>query len=356
MNDIKFTFDDVQIEPKYSDIESRSECDVSTMFSRNHKMKIPIVASPMDTVCEAQMAMTLLELGGVGVIHRFMSVDNQASNVKDVALVARELNTFAKEEGEEETKYIIAAAVGVNGDSEIRARKLIEAGANALVIDVAHGHHVNVKRMMEYLLKLKNVYDFDIVAGSIATHKAAQDLRDWGADALRVGVGGGSVCETRIRTGIGVPQLQSILDIGWTGNIPIISDGGIRYPGDAAKALVAGADSVMIGSLFAGTEEAPGEVFIGGQWPDNKRFKVYRGLASATTKIKYTGAVSNVEGASRMVENRGPVHTIVNDIVEGIQSSMSYVGARNISEFRANAHFIGITNAGLTEAHPHGLR
>jgi IMP dehydrogenase len=254
--------------------------------------------------------------------------------------------------------YPVAAAVGVNKDSDERAHQLADAGVNIFVIDVAHGHHTNVRDMVASLAVLRETgkYEFDIIAGSIATAEAAKDLEDWGADGLRVGVGGGSVCETRTRTGIGVPQLQSVMETVAEAKVPVISDGGIRYPGDAAKALAAGADSIMIGSLFAGTDEAPGDDFIMGEWPDVREMKIYRGLASATTKLKYAGAASHVEGASKMVESRGPVGRLVKDIVDGITSSMSYVGASNLEEFRARSRFIKITPAGLAEAHPHGLK
>jgi IMP dehydrogenase len=210
--------------------------------------------------------------------------------------------------------------------------------------------------MIEWLKERKDYFRFDIIAGSIATKQAALDLQEWGVDGLRVGVGGGSVCETRIRTGAGVPQLQAVFDVAEVAKVPFISDGGIRYPGDAAKALAAGADSVMIGSLFAGTDEAPGEIFVAGKWPDIKLMKVYRGLASATTKLKNGGAASHVEGASKMVECRGTVTQMIQEIVDGITSSMSYVGASNLEEFRTRAEFVKITSSGLAEAHPHGVR
>ncbi len=341
------TFSDVQIVPKYSEIESRDDVDLTAQFTMNYKIKIPLVAAPMDTVCDYNMAKALLEAGGVGVLHRWGSIEEEVLMVSKL----REL-AYAKEW----SGSPIAAAIGVNGDSKERALRLLIAGANVLVIDVAHGHHKNVKEMIYYLMELrKSGRVFDIVAGSIATYEAAQDLEEWGADALRVGVGAGSICETRIRTGIGIPQLESVLEAASVATIPIISDGGIRYPGDAAKALAAGADTVMIGSLFAGTDESPGEVFIGGVWPDNYPMKVYRGLASATTKLKYSGAATHVEGASKMIESRGPVQKIISDITDGIKSSMSYVGAKNLEEFRDNATFVRITSAGLTEAFPHLL-
>ena len=339
------TFDDVQIEPRYSDIEGRDSAEIDTLFTRNYGIMVPFIASPMDTVCDHEMAAALLKVGGVGVIHRFMPIEQQVASVKKLV---------GNPPFPGKPPVPVAVAIGVNGDSKERAGRLIDAGATVLVIDVAHGHHKLVKEMLNWLTL--SGCECDIVAGSIATKEAALDLQEWGADALRVGVGGGSVCETRIRTGIGVPQLESVIEVASVAKVPVISDGGIRYPGDIAKALAAGADSVMIGSLFAGTDEAPGEMFIAGEWPYTKRMKIYRGLASATTKLKYAGAASHVEGASKMIEARGPVESIIKDLADGLTSSMSYVGAHNLSEFRSRSRFIRITPSGLAEAHPHLLK
>ena len=347
MSGVALTFDDVQILPCYSEIKNRDEVNVETQYTRKYRIRVPLIAAPMDTVCGVNMALSMAQLGGVGVLHRFLTTREQFENVKSVTL-------FAEAHGLAD--YPISAAIGVINDWEDRAEMLLKAGVKVLVLDVAHGHHVHVKRALEQLTRMKNEFEFDIVAGSIATHDAAEALEEWGADALRVGVGGGSVCETRIRTGIGLPQLQSVIETASSVSIPVISDGGIRYPGDAAKALAAGADSVMIGSLFAGTTEAPGEIFVAGTWPDDRSMKVYRGLASATTKLKYAGAASHVEGASKLVESRGPVSHIVKDIIDGITSSMSYVGAANLEEFRTKSRFIQVTPSGLAEAFPHGLK
>jgi IMP dehydrogenase len=221
---------------------------------------------------------------------------------------------------------------------------------------VAHGDHVHVQHALDWLNRLSNRGSFDVIAGNIATADAARRLEDWGADALRVGIGGGSMCETRVRTGIGIPQFSAICDVVEVANVPVISDGGIRYPGDVAKALGAGCDSVMIGSLFAGTDESPGDIFISGQWPHNKKMKMFRGSASATAKMAVNGNTEHVEGASRLVESKGSVKKVIRDIEQGVRSAMSYVGASNLSQFRQAAKFVKITNAGLIEAHPHGLR
>lgn len=345
------TFDDVQIVPSHSSIESRSkDVDTETQFTRRFRIRIPLIAAPMDTVCGYEMAASMLGEGGVGVIHRFMSIEDEASLINSLSINFTQMGCYP-------LGRLYCASIGANGDSIKRATKLIESGANVLLIDVAHGHHINVQRTLSVLVDLREKYKWkvDFIAGNIATAEAAADLQSWGADALRVGIGGGSVCETRIRTGVGVPQLTAVMDVRSASTIPIISDGGIRYPGDIGKALASGADTVMIGSLLAGTDEAPGELFIGGQWPNNKKYKVYRGSASATIKMEKTGVAHHVEGASKMVECKGPVNNVITDLIDGLTSTMSYVGAATISELQKKAKFVLISNAGLREAHPHLL-
>jgi len=339
------SFDDVQLVPQYSEVESRDGADLTTEISKNYKLKIPLIASPMDTVTGLSMAISMCDAGGLGVLHRFMSIEEQTEAVK---IVVRRLKNIELRTAEFSP---VAAAIGVNGDSKERATKLLEAGANVLMVDVAHGHHKNVKDMIMWLKRQEIYFKFDIIAGSIATREAARDLQEWGVAGLRVGIGGSGICSTRIMTGCGIPTLQSIFDIAEIANIPFIADGGIRYPGDVAKALAAGADAVMIGGLFAGTDEAPGDVFVAGHWPNIKQMKVYRGLASATTKLMYSGTTNHVEGASKMVETRGSVTKMISEIVDGVTSSMSYVGASNLEEFRARSEFVKVTSAGLAEAH-----
>lgn len=372
------TFDDVQILPGYSEVESRSKVNTRAQLTRNFWIDVPLIGAPMDTVCGYEMTVALSELGAVGALHRFMSIETQEISVSKLRIEQKawveSSMIFARSDdmltgysmtedqlvakAEESLKKIPRiATIGATGDFQKRAERSLECGANILLIDVAHGDHIHVKRALEWLNKLPNRKDFDVIAGNVATLNAAVGMEIWGADAIRVGIGGGSMCETRIRTGVGVPQLQAIMDIADSDiSIPIISDGGIRYPGDVAKALAAGADTVMIGSLFAGTDEAPGEVFIAGQWPHTKTMKMFRGSASATAKMAVNGNTNHVEGASRMIESKGPVAAIVRDIMDGVKSSMSYVGAHTLDEFRAKAEFVRITGAGLTEAHPHGLR
>lgn len=345
------TFDDVQLIPRLSNVESRSHTNTESFFTRNFKIDKPIIAAPMDSVCDARMAVALWKHGCVGVIHRFCSIEEQ---VRMVELLVAAINSQTAPSGHRTKKPVICAAVGSNGDSIERSRQLVRAGANVLVIDVAHGHHVNVQRIIGSIKSMVGP-KIDIVAGNIATAQAAADLADWGADALRVGIGGGSVCETRIRTGVGIPQLTAIEDVCSVANIPVISDGGIRYPGDVVKALAIGANTVMIGSLLAGTDEAPGDVFVGGQWPNTKNFKVYRGSASATIKMQKNGNTNHVEGAAKMVESKGSAIRVIDDIMDGVTSAMSYLGASTINELWDGSEFVRISNAGLREAHPHLL-
>lgn len=350
------TFDDVQLVPRLSAIESRGNVNTVSQFTNRFYIDKPIIAAPMDSVCDARMASTLWAHGCVGVLHRFCSVEEQ---VKMVELVKHSIDSRSHlvPKGFRTITPVIAAAVGANGDMEHRSRQLIKAGANVLVIDVAHGHHMNVKKAIETIIAIRSELHVvvDIVAGNIATPNAAQDLESWGADALRVGIGGGAVCETRIRTGVGVPQLTAVDEITSYCSAPVISDGGIRYPGDVVKAIACGADTVMVGSLLAGTDEAPGDVFVGGQWPNTKNFKMYRGSASATIKMQKSGHQNHVEGAAKMVESKGSVIRVIDDIMDGVKSAMSYLGTDDLDNLCSVSEFVRISGAGLREAHPHLL-
>jgi IMP dehydrogenase len=345
--DMALTFDDVQLKPQYSEVETRSDVKLDCQFTKNHSLFIPLVASPMDTVCDAQMMIALQKLGGIGCLHRFMRIDQQVMIVENMVAERREWGM---------KHFPICVSIGANGTYFADARMLLNAGADIILIDVAHGHHLHVKRALEALTALKGEYTFDIIAGNIATANAAVDLEEWGADALRVGIGGGSMCTTRTQTGIGIPQLQAVMDVANVATVPIISDGGIRNPGDVAKALAAGADTVMIGSLFSGTDEAPGELFVTGEWPKEKKMKVFRGSASMSTKSANGLKTNHIEGTANLIEAKGSVVKVVGTILDGVRSSMSYVGVDNLDDFRNRAEFVQITSAGLTEAHPHGLR
>ena len=338
-----YTFDDIQIIPAYSEVESRSQCNLTTRFTKQYKLGTPLVASPMDTVTEYNMAIAIASHGGVGIVHRFMSIEKQANQVRKI----------------KEQERLVSAAIGATGDYKERAQELVNAGAIVLLIDVAHG---NTKQVRDAITWCKqNLPNYvDVIAGNVATYDGAKNLAKWGADAIRVGIGNGSLCETRIRTGIGIPQvtalIESIRAVEESGiDVPIIADGGIRMTGDVAKALSLGADSVMLGSLLAGTRESPGEIHRMGIWPNEQLFKKYRGSASAEVKQVHGLEEKNVEGNSKLIPYKGKVERIVSDISDGVRSAMSYVDATTIEEFQAKSEHILITQNGLIEAKPHLL-
>ena len=469
------TFDDVLLLPRRSSLSSRREVSLKTRFSKNITLYIPIVSSPMDTVTEEAMAIKMARLGGIGVIHRFTTIERQVDMIKKVkraeniiieepytidpdatlgearrmsedlgvsgfmvvkngklqgilsrrdmlfqsdsklvreVMTPRERLIVAKENisieeaknllwrnriemlpiideewrlkglitaadilnklrypnsaRDKKGRLLVAAAIGVRGDVVSHAEKLIDAGADALVIDVANGY---LDIVIETVKLLKREFpDTDIVAGNIATKEGAEALAVAGADAIRVGIGPGSVCTTRIVAGVGVPQITAIMDSREGAepyDVPLIADGGIRYPGDVVKALAAGAETVMIGRLFAGTDESPGKIVL----KNGKRFKVYRGMASfyarLARKTRELGEVEldrdiedyayTSEGVEAFVEYTGSVEEVVNRLVSGVRAGMAYVGARNITELWKKARFIRITNAGIRESHPHDV-
>ncbi len=338
-----YTFDDIQIVPKYSEVESRSQCSLTTRFTKQYKLGTPLVASPMDTVTEYNMAIAIAGHGGVGIIHRFMSIETQSNQVRKV----------------KEQEKLVSAAIGATGDYKERAQELVNAGAIVLLIDVAHG---NTKQVCDAITWCKrNLPSYvDVIAGNVATYEGAKNLAKWGADAIRVGIGNGSLCETRIRTGVGIPQvtalIESIRAVEESGiDVPVIADGGIRMTGDVAKALSLGADSVMVGSLLAGTRESPGEIHRMGMWPNEQLFKKYRGSASAEVKQVHGLEEKNVEGNSKLIPYKGKVERIISDINDGVRSAMSYVNATDMTEFHAHCEHVLITQNGLIEAKPHLL-
>jgi IMP dehydrogenase len=251
-----------------------------------------------------------------------------------------------------EYSHTAAAAIGVTGDFLERAQELVKAECKILCIDVAHGHHVSVKKALK---KLKKQFGDDIVliAGNVATARAFENLSDWGADAIRVGIGGGSICSTRIQTGHGVPTLQSVLDCAESeGDAKIIADGGIRNAGDIVKCLAAGADFVMLGSLLAGTDQTPGQVFTSAE---GNKYKVYRGMASAEAQIDWRGKAKSLEGVSTTIPWKGSVKKILKDLEQNIRSGLSYSGATSIEDLYNSANFIKQTQAGMRESFTHIL-
>ncbi len=466
------TFDDVLLVPKYSDITSRSQTDLSTKLSRNITINIPFVSANMDTVTESSMAVAMARAGGIGIIHRFLTIEEQAnevlkvkrsgsvmienpysisadksirdaldyaedkeiggllvvdSNSKLVGIVTERDLLFANQDDKiqdvmtkdvvtakpgvtlDEAKGIlhqhrieklpivddsgliqglitskdithntdypnaskdkkgrplVGAAVGVKGDFLERSESLLDAGADVLVVDIAHGHSENA---LNTVRNIKKAFpDCELIAGNIATAQGAEDLIKAGVDAVKVGVGSGSICITRVITGSGVPQLTAVMDcakIGRDHGIPIISDGGTRTSGDATKALAAGASSVMVGSMLGGTDESPGTVLT----KNGKRFKVYRGMASLAASIgrksKETGSISLdddlndyvAEGVEAMVPYKGTVVDILKQLSGGVRSGLSYCGAHTIPQMQTNAEFIKMSRAGFAESQPHDV-
>ena len=467
------TFDDVLLVPKYSDITSRSQTDLSTKLSRNISLNIPFISANMDTVTEAPMAVTMARAGGIGIIHRFLTIQEQAkeilkvkragsviienpytinqdktvqdaidyadeqevsgllvvdSNSKLVGIVTDRDLLFEKDTshlikdvmtkdvvtakpgiGLEEAKQIlhnnrieklplvddsgsitglitskditniedypnaskdkkgrplVGAAVGVKGDFLERTEALLDAGADVLVVDIAHGHSENA---ISTVKNIKKAFpNCELIAGNIATAHGAEDLIKAGVDAGKVGVGSGSICITRVITGSGVPQLTAVMDcakIGRDHGIPIISDGGTRTSGDATKALAAGASSVMVGSILGGTDESPGTVLT----KNGKRFKVYRGMASLGAslgrKTKETGSMAFdddlndyvAEGVEAMVPYKGTVTDILKQLTGGVRSGLSYCGAHTLPQMQENAEFIKMSRAGFAESQPHDV-
>lgn len=253
---------------------------------------------------------------------------------------------------------LCGAAIGTKGDYFPRAIACLQSGVKVLVIDTAHGHHKLVKDALQELNKLKNEYQFDILVGSIVTADAARDLVAWGADGLRTGVASGSLCETSIRTGIFCPQASSIISVSEMAHkydVPVCADGGIRRPGDAAKALALGASTIMLGGLLSSTEESPGEIVKVGMWPNEQLFKKYQGSASADSKKQRGEDIRNVEGNSTLVPYKGSIERIVNDICDGVRSCMSYLNSLTIQEMWKNAEnsIIQVTQNGQIEGMPH---
>ena len=466
------TFDDVLLVPKYSDITSRTQTDLSTKLSRNISINIPFVSANMDTVTESSMAVAMARAGGIGIIHRFLTIQEQANEVlkvkrsgsvmienpysisidksiqdaqefaedkeisgllivdsdsKLVGIVTERDLLFANPSGNihdimtkdvvtakpgvtlddakqilhqhrieklpivddsgiikglitskditNNTDYpnaskdkkgspLVGAAVGVKGDFLERSESLLDAGADVLVVDIAHGHSENA---ISTVKNIKKAFpDCELIAGNIATAQGAEDLIKAGVDAVKVGVGSGSICITRVITGSGVPQLTAVMDCAKVANdhgVPIISDGGTRTSGDATKALASGASSVMVGSMLGGTDESPGTVLT----KNGKRFKVYRGMASLAAslgrKSKETGSSSFdddlndyvAEGVEAMVPYKGTVVDILKQLSGGVRSGLSYCGAHTITQMQENAEFIKMSRAGFAESQPHDV-
>jgi len=360
------TFDDVLLLPGYSDFR-RQDISLKTRLTKSITIDLPFVSSPMDTVTESALAIALGKAGGIGIIHRNLTLEAQAEEVKKT-----------KDAG-----VLVGAAIGASSGFEARAEALIAQNVDVVVIDTAHGYADYIIETIKYL---KKTYPkTDVIAGSVATYDGAKALVEAGADGLRVGMGPGAICTTRIISGMGVPQITAILETHCAAKetgVPVIADGGIKYSGDMVKAFAAGAETVMMGSFFASCQEAPGEHVelppeqvpsrfksILKQNKSSYTFKSYRGMGSIAamekgTEIKsedefhgksYKDRVLVAEGVEGLVPVNGPVQSVVDQAVGGIRSGLYYVGAKTIEEVLRKGKFIQITQASLTESHPHDI-
>lgn len=367
MVDLGLTFDDVLLLPGYAEVP-REKIDLSTRLTKKIALAIPLVSSPMDKVTESKLAIALAKMGGIGIIHRNLSIKDQASEVRKV----------------KKQKFLVGAAVGANHGFEERVKALIKEAVDVLVIDSAHGFSQPVIDALKFIKK--HYPKQEVIAGNIATAEGARALIEAGADGLRVGMGAGAICTTRVISGMGVPQITAILEtakVAKEKDIPIIADGGIKYSGDMIKALAAGASTVMMGSFFASCLESPGKVVTLKKEQVPKRFqsslnhkvktylfKEYRGMGSQGAmkegarvksedefhgKDYYKERVLVAEGVESLVPIKGKVSEIVAQALGGIKSGMYYIGAKNLKELWQKAKFIQITQASLVESHPHDI-
>ncbi|MFK8137331.1 MAG: guanosine monophosphate reductase [Bdellovibrionales bacterium] len=330
------TYDDVLLVPKKLEMRSRRDPALNSKFTKKVSLELPMISANMDTVTEAKMAIEMNRLGGIGILHRFMSTQKQLEEVKKM-----------KSHGLQN----ICASIGVNEESMERAAALVDAGSNILTIDIAHGHSI---AMIETMNTMKAKFPHvELVVGNVATPEACRDLIDAGADAIKVGIGPGSMCTTRVITGCGVPQLTAIATCASTcheAGVPLIADGGIKTSGDIVKAFSAGADAVMLGSLLSGTMESPGEIKSGK--------KLYRGMASKSAQTSWRGGVPKgmaAEGESTYVTVKGSVEDVINELAGGLRSGMTYINANELVEIRNKAEFMAMSAAGVYESKAHGL-
>lgn len=359
------TFDDVLLIPAESHVLP-NEVDLSVQLAKNIKLNVPFLSAGMDTVTEGRMAKAMALQGGLGVIHKNMSIQAQAdevAKVKQYQLSAEDKKMAAVDD---KGRLLVAAAVGVTSDTFERAEALLKAGTDAIVIDTAHGHSAGVLRK---IAQIRDHYpDVTLIAGNVATAEGTKALYDAGVDIVKVGIGPGSICTTRVVAGVGVPQITAVYDAAGVAQEygkTIIADGGIKYSGDIVKALAAGGNAVMLGSMLSGTTEAPGEVFE----DHGKKYKAYRGMGSVGAMAQAHGSSDRYfqsgvneanklvpEGIEARVEYKGDVADVVFQMVGGLRSGMGYCGAPDIPTLIKKAQFVQITNAGLRESHPHDVQ
>ena len=341
------TFDDVTLVPKYSEILP-SEVDTSIKLTKFLKLKIPLLSSAMDTITESKMSIAIAKAGGLGIIHRNLNIKNQVLEIRKV----------------KKQKLLVGAAVGAGVNEFRRAETILKENINMIVVDTAHAHTKKVSEIIRFIKKKKNKKTA-LCAGNIATAEAAKFLLKLGVDIIKVGIGPGSICTTRLVAGIGVPQLSAIINVRngiKNKNVKIISDGGIKYSGDQAKAFAAGADAVMIGSLFAGTDETPGKLIK----RNGKLFKSFRGMGSVGAMNKgsadryFQSKQKNIskyvpEGVEGFAKYKGKVSGIIFKLIGGLRSSMGYLGSKQIKYLRDKPQFVKITKAGFYESMVHNV-
>ena len=358
------TFDDVLLIPAESHVLP-NEVKLDTKLAPNLQLHIPLISAGMDTVTEGNMAIAMAENGGLWVIHKNLSIEAQVEEVKKAKGKTVDPN-LPHPAVDDQGRLLAAAAVGVTSDTFERAESLLEAGADAIVIDTAHGHSAGVLRKIKEIRE--HFPNATLIAGNVATGEGTAALFDAGVDVVKVGIGPGSICTTRIVAGVGVPQITAIYDaasVVQKYGKKIIADGGIKYSGDVVKALAAGGNAVMLGSMFSGTTEAPGTIFTN----EGKQFKSYRGMGSVGAMSQqhgssdryFQGGVNEAnklvpEGVEALVPYKDDVSNIIYQIDGGLRAGMGYVGAGTIKELIENSQFVQITNAGLRESHPHDVQ
>ncbi len=334
--EVALTFDDVLLVPTKSTMRSRRDPILKTRITKKISKDFPVISANMDTISEKAMVIAMDQLGGFGILHRFMSVEDQIEQVK--AILQAGVTEFS-------------ASIGVQDQDWLRAEALVDAGVPVLTVDIAHGHST---AMLEVIEKIKSTWShIEVIAGNVATPHGTMDLINAGADAIKVGIGPGSMCTTRVITGCGMPQLTAVAMCSLEADkfdIPIIADGGIKSSGDIVKALASGACSVMLGSLLSGTLETPGSI--------EKGHKLYRGMASKSAQASWRGGVPKgmaAEGESTRIPVKGPVGHVIEELMGGLRSGMTYLNASTIADIRETAQFMRMTSAGFSESRAHGL-
>ncbi len=354
-----FTFDDVLLLPNYSEVMPR-DTKVSTRITTDLELKMPLISSPMDTVTEYEMALLMTLKGGIGIVHKNMSTEEQVEIIKKVKNYdgdIREDRASFNKEG----KLLVGAAIACNEESLDKSRQLVEAGADVIAVDSAHGHSEGVLKTVKKLKE--NIEGIQIIAGNVVTGEGVKALIEAGAGGIKVGVGSGSICTTRIISGVGAPQLTAIIEaykVAKEYNVPIIADGGIKYSGDIVKALAAGAETVILGSMLAGYDQSPGEIVK----IDGEKFKSYVGMGSEIAMNRgggdryFQNKIKKFvpEGIEAYKEYKGDAADAIYQMIGGLKSGMGYNGAKDLNELREKAKFVEISYAGSVESHPHSVK